>query len=335
MSENTIKNVEIFRVGTHNGAKFKAEDLDNMVDAAGKLDFMPAVKVGHTSDKGAPAYGYLRNIRRQGDVLLGDLTDLTADIFKSIKQKLFGRVSVEMYTNFKRAEKTYPHAISAIALLGQEIPAVANLKPLYDSFGIENAEPVHFDFNFHEVENMSEDKAHFTAQLETMSAKVAQLESLLSKADEMAHDKFSVLEAKNAKLEAALSQKVIDEKTVGLLPAVRPYIKALYEFAMIGGDTVKVFSVGDSAHVDMRQLDVIEKLAAYMKTKADGLFSEQSTETVIDRKDAVQSENPSIDVDAKVREFMAKSGEKSYAEAMKKVLAGDKDLSAAYFAIQE
>ena len=129
---NTIKDVEIFAIGTHNGDKYAEADLDKMVAAFGELDYRPAIKIGHTKDKpGAPAYGWVENLRRAGGKLVADFTDMHDSVVDAVRKKLYDSVSAEIYFNLKRGGKTFDRALKAVALLGAEVPAVANLVPLH------------------------------------------------------------------------------------------------------------------------------------------------------------------------------------------------------------
>jgi len=129
---NTIKDVEIFGVGTHNGDKYSEADLDKMVTAFGELDYRPAIKIGHTRDKpGAPAYGWVQNLRRAGSKLIADFTDMHDSVVDAVRKKLYDNVSAEIYFNLKRGGKSFDRALKAVALLGAEVPAVANLVPLH------------------------------------------------------------------------------------------------------------------------------------------------------------------------------------------------------------
>lgn len=129
---NSIRGVEIFATGTHNGDEYTEKDLDDMVEAFKALDYRPALKVGHTKDKpGAPAYGWVANLRRIGAKLVADFEAMHDNVFEAIRSKAYDRVSSEVYFNFKRGEKTFRRALKAVALLGAEVPAVANLTPLH------------------------------------------------------------------------------------------------------------------------------------------------------------------------------------------------------------
>jgi len=128
----SLFNREIFSVGEHNGDKYTDADLVEMANAFNSLDFLPAIKLGHQRDIGAPAYGYVSNVRKVGTKLLADFIHLPKEIYDAIKQRRYARVSAEVFWNLKRAGKLYKRAIGAVALLGQEIPGVAGLKPLYE-----------------------------------------------------------------------------------------------------------------------------------------------------------------------------------------------------------
>jgi len=129
---NAIRGVEIFATGTHNGDTYTEKDLDDMVESFNSLDVRPAVKVGHTKDKvGAPAYGWIGNLRRAGNKLLADFTDMHDSVVQAIRERKYDRVSSEIYFNLKRGGQTFRRALKAVALLGAEVPAVAGLKPLH------------------------------------------------------------------------------------------------------------------------------------------------------------------------------------------------------------
>ncbi len=131
--DNSIKGVEIFAApGEWNGDKFTEQDLDDIVAASKELDYVPALKLGHSRDEpGAPAYGFAVNLRRAGNKLLADFTDMHDSVVEAIRNKSYSRVSSEIYFNLKRGDKTFRRALKAVALLGAEVPAVANLKPLH------------------------------------------------------------------------------------------------------------------------------------------------------------------------------------------------------------
>lgn len=129
---NTIRGIEIFAAGTHNGDIYTEADLDEMVAAHAALDFRPALKVGHTKDAaGAPAYGWVQNLRRVGQKLVADFTEMHDSVVEAMRKRSYDRVSSEVYFNLNRGGKSFKRALKAVALLGAEVPAVAGLMPLH------------------------------------------------------------------------------------------------------------------------------------------------------------------------------------------------------------
>jgi hypothetical protein len=129
---NAVRGVEIFAPGTHNGDQYSEQDLDDIVSSFAKLDFRPALKIGHTKDKpGAPAYGWVTNLRKAGGKLVADFESMHDSVVQALRDKSYDRVSSEIYFNLKRGENTFRRALKAVALLGAEVPAVAGLTPLH------------------------------------------------------------------------------------------------------------------------------------------------------------------------------------------------------------
>jgi hypothetical protein len=129
---NVIKGVEIFKPGTHNGDTYTEQDLDDIVAASRQLDFRPALKIGHTKDEpGAPAYGWITNLRKAGGKLVADFESMHESVTQALRDRRYDRVSSEIYFNLKRGGQTFRRALKAVALLGAEVPAVAGLVPLH------------------------------------------------------------------------------------------------------------------------------------------------------------------------------------------------------------
>lgn len=129
----TINGVEIFRVGKWNGKEYTAKDLDEMVKNYGEVGYVPPVTLGHTDNPDAPAYGWVRNLRRDGDVLLADFSDVPDDLVDMIKDKRYDAVSSEIYFDLPRDDKKFRRALRCVAILGAHPPGVSDLKPLSDA----------------------------------------------------------------------------------------------------------------------------------------------------------------------------------------------------------
>jgi hypothetical protein len=154
----TLRGVEIFEVGTHNGDTYTRADLDAMVEASTKVGFRPPIKLGH-SDKqellqqeGLPAAGWVTNLRRVGNKLVADLVDIPKKVFELIKKGLYDRVSAEIYWDYvTKGGMKYPKVLKAVALLGADIPAVTSLEALRKLLGEEGTAAKVYTFGL--VEN--------------------------------------------------------------------------------------------------------------------------------------------------------------------------------------
>lgn len=130
-----LKGVEIFRIGTWKGDSYVESDLQDMINAYDKVGFKPPIKSGHSEDvPGLPALGWVENLRCENGCLLADFNQLYPEVYEAIKDKRYNTVSSEIYFNYKQQDGTIlPKVLKAVAILGQDVPAVKNLKPLHES----------------------------------------------------------------------------------------------------------------------------------------------------------------------------------------------------------
>lgn len=139
-----IKGVEIFSVGQWNGDVYTAEDLDEMVRAFNEMrdTLKPALKLGHTDKQkliqqdGMPAAGWIGGLYRLGQKLVADFVDIPEKIFELIENKAYRKVSSEIYWNIDINGKQYRRMLSAVALLGADMPAVTNLRDILALYGL-------------------------------------------------------------------------------------------------------------------------------------------------------------------------------------------------------
>lgn len=131
----TFTNVQIARVGEFYAStgpmELTVEDFDNAVTAFESLKdtINFPIKVGHlTFDQ--EAAGWISNLRRDGDFLVADFVDVPDEVAKMIKEKRLRHRSVEAARNLELYGNEYAFVITAVALLGTELPAVNGLRDI-------------------------------------------------------------------------------------------------------------------------------------------------------------------------------------------------------------
>lgn len=147
-----LKDVEIFSVGkwegknsAKGGDEYTREDLDEMVRAFKEIGdkIKPPLKLGHDSKQkllqkeGYPAAGWITNLKRVGDKLVADISNIPAKIYELIKNKAYGRFSPEIIWNYKDASsgKRYKRVLAGLALLGADLPACDTIDDFIDLYG--------------------------------------------------------------------------------------------------------------------------------------------------------------------------------------------------------
>jgi hypothetical protein len=131
----TVSDIEICKPGVYtdaNGTKIVVT-LDTIAEMAAAYDpdllDAPGV-VGHpkTDD---PAYGWMRNLRVEGEILLCDLVDVDPEFAETLKAKRYKHKSLSFWRPTSPGNpmpgKNYP---KHLGLLGAKAPAVRGLKPI-------------------------------------------------------------------------------------------------------------------------------------------------------------------------------------------------------------
>jgi len=144
----TINRLEIFAAGTWspaNGGKITVaeSDLDEMVvhfsDLSGSNIVKPHLKLGHGDAQrwfgqktGIPTLGWVDNVWREGQKLFANIVDVPEALLDMIRQRRYHNVSVEIFRpgEIEFKGKKLGHVLSAIAILGTEMPAVTDLAGL-------------------------------------------------------------------------------------------------------------------------------------------------------------------------------------------------------------
>jgi hypothetical protein len=346
MSKNNLfelGDVEIFRTGTWNGDKYVESDLDDIVDAFAKQGFQVPIKLGHKEESGDKAFGWVKSLRRSGQTLIADFMDLPADVYQAIKSRSFDSVSSEIFFNLKRGTDTFRRALKAVALLGAEIPAVAGLKPLRESFTLPDdivGESIFlyslnredFSMNDTELKQQLEDS---TKMIATLTADLAAAKLATNKDDtspefkklQSAHDEtIKQLQALQDQARVNAVDKVLETCKV---PSYREFIRPLAELCQ-GGTVAKEYTIGD------KQVSPVELTAALIgkiNSDAELLFKHTSgTKTDLESGDAMDI--PADEVDRLTNEYLKENKTDDYQVALFAVLKANPELAIRYNAAE-
>lgn len=307
-----IKGVEIFRTGKWNGDDYDEADLQDMVEAFPKAGFNVPVKLGHEEVSGAPAYGWVKNLRRVGKKLLCDFMDIPAKLAAAITEHAYDHVSAEIFWNLKRGKDTFRRVLKAVALLGAETPGVAGLKPLrevsFSQFSYQrlaicagketvtmtqrNADPRERVKEIRaDIDAAAGDATKVKALTVELDTTLAVLTAVPANADKNAFEivrlteTIEELKKTNAQRAEGDRQRLVDEKTSKCpIPALREHVRAAYDLATrasAAGEkaTFRTYKKVEGAPdvVGNEQVDpvqVIDDMVTVLTRNAEKLFRE-------------------------------------------------------------
>ncbi len=161
-----IRAVEIFKAGTWNADTYDVADLDDIIAAFEQLDFRPPLKLGH--GEGKRAVGFVKRLWRSGTSLFADLAGIPQAVYEEIKQGAWPGRSVEVMWGLERLGRKFRRALTALAFVGGDLPAVAGLAPIELAGARFDAMRVYVMFNRLEVNLMESDRPD-----EEVSARIA------------------------------------------------------------------------------------------------------------------------------------------------------------------
>lgn len=342
---------EVFAVGKWNGMSFSSADLDRIVDTFDALKNVHRVplKFGHNDEQkvtdGQPALGWVERVYRKGQKLFATFSDVPDIVKKAIEKKLYRKVSIELDLDVKYKEKNYRHVLSAVALLGADLPAVNVLEDLTAYMG--RGEPL---------------AAGARGVFSAISGQPKQEESEMDeKAIQAAIDKavsgaVAPLLEKNSKLEAQVAKFTRDEETrvekekIAKAKTNRKMVEETLEAAvkqnLIMPAQRGVFSRAlrvddDEAMQDITRKDVEELIGDKVKLdfsaqgKGSGTGGDEDEdgegEGAGAKKIKRQHDDPGLEVDRRAGIELARSGNKiTYSQARDIALAQDVELAREY-----
>lgn len=140
--------VEVLSTGTHGGIPIDDAYLEKCIANHGSLSALvkAPVRLGHQWKDSDPACGWITGLKKVGNKLIAQLSDVPTVVQRAIKQRLYRQASIEMYpawekTRFEANHKTgvTGPAVCGVALLGAARPEVRDLADLETFLASEGA----------------------------------------------------------------------------------------------------------------------------------------------------------------------------------------------------
>lgn len=343
-----LNNFPFFKTGKHNGRNFTENDLDRIVTNFYSLKQMVKVvlKLGHGGQKflkneGLPAIGWIESIKKKAGILYADIKNIPKRIYQLLKDKAYQRPSAEIYLDFEDDKgQKYGLTLSAIALLGADIPAVKDLPDIEALFNNETVNSLITCYNQNYDRNkggliMPEEvivnPTENNEELDRLKAELAEKESeLQAKTDELDAKAAQVaqLEEQSAERdkkqrEETIKAKLAKYKEEGkILPVQEPTLSTLV--LSFTDDKVLFADNGDSAEVSRTDLlfKVLDTMPNIIQFEE---LSQQREDSKNDKKNQYQekfSDEQVNDIElAELADKIMAEQKVSYSEAL--VLASD------------
>tara|TARA_R110000868_G_scaffold352564_3_gene613813 strand:- start:4729 stop:5739 length:1011 start_codon:yes stop_codon:yes gene_type:complete len=332
-----MKNVEIFGIGKWRGSREVAVDgamLDRIVDNFQNLNskvqgYAPAVKLGHNNRIGEPAFGWVTALRRDGDKLVADFSDVPENIVDKVSKRQYNSVSIELWPSVEYAGQVFKDVLGAVALLGAEWPAVKGLKPLSASIFAEDNTGEWFEKDTEVMTNFTQEQhdALVTAEVSQATTDLqAQVTSLNEQMEAETECRVRAETALKMFTEKAFKQNVesIVQSAIDsgkILPKNKENTIAMAE--SFAADATKKFKVGDK---EMDALEMFTQFISDMPTKVD--FKEHGNS---EENSPGDEERASDILDAKAKGLMkTKDFSGDYSNAIQSILESDKELASRY-----
>jgi len=359
-----LSSLEIFGAGTHRaqtGAVTVTEDdLDQIVNAFNSLQgtniVRPHLKLGHTDAQkwfgqkdGIPSLGWITRVWREGRKLLANVSDVPDMLIDLIKSGRYHNVSAEVFWDapIEHEGQKFSRVLSAVALLGVEMPAVKDLSGLASA--LFQAEPIHRfsdgsaititterETPMPEQNDPAGPKLVYSAEqhdslvevavakaVKEAEAKFAEDKAGLEKNLEVAETRAKTAEAEITKVRAEATQReaiALVDKAIQdgkLLPKQRDFALA----ALTANETkVKFGEKGEEKSMPELFKAFLEASGRVVDLSESGSGSNK----------IVNFSTAAEEVDYKTKQFQAEKSEKDYAKAMDAVLSADPALKKRY-----
>lgn len=328
---------ELFAVGKWNGMAFTLADLKSIAANFSLLKkyLQVPLKLGHNDAQavtdGQPALGWITAVEVIGEKLVGTFESVPSIVQNAFDKKLYRNVSIELDFDVTHKDVHYDFVLTAVALLGADMPAVNTLNDLGAFLASRNSELAGCGYSANrqatftsitgtiketimtpeEIAAMVAANAALKLANDTLTTQIGTIQtSLENQTATFAADKLkNEASVKRVKFTAILEKAVTDKI---ILPAQREAFSG-------------ILKLDDDAAVMALEEPTVTALFAGMtpKGKDTGLNDDGTPK---DEED----EDPSVKLSAMTFSHMAKSGSKDFAASMEIVMLAEPELARAY-----
>lgn len=194
--------IRIFRAGTHTdssgrGGTWTAADLDRIVANFSLERHEPPLVLGHPKDN-APALGWVSGLRRVGDCLEAQFSQVAEEVKDWVRAGRFKKVSISLLPDL-----TLRH----VGLLGAAVPAVAGLGSVafsgVEGMTIEFSDSATTEDEMATIEDLIAKVTSLETQVRTTQTEVHELRAIVNKFEDR-DDSIRALRAAVNKLESQM-----------------------------------------------------------------------------------------------------------------------------------
>ena len=335
---------EIFAVGNWNGFPFTLNDLRKMAasfQALGEVLKVP-LKLGHNDEQevtdGQPALGWVTGMSVDAEStppkLVAEFDDVPDIVFEAFEKKLYRSVSIELDFDVLHKGTAYDFVITAVALLGADMPAVNVLNDLAALMS-RNSQLAKGGYAAGSHASFSTVTGNLENTMTPEEEVKLRAELAKSQADNSALTvKFSTLEtdsadaAKAAKLAA---EKVEADAKADKVKLARDSFTALLE----GAVTDKVITPAQrETYAKVLRLDDDEAVLSLSVDDVKAMLTIDTEERGSDhgrhRKNNENGDRVDYSLSQMTYDHMAKSGSKDFSASLNVVMRANPELAAEY-----
>lgn len=330
---------EIFATGKWNNLSFTKKALEKIVTNFYDLIDVhkPFLKLGHNDSQemtdGKPALGWITDLElTSANKILATAKDVPEIIKKAIEKGRYSRVSVELDLDVTYKGKEIGDVLTAVALLGADVPAVNTLadlraymtdKHLSESRACFSA----IETTFKKEEYTMSELTELTEQMKTLSA---QFTSLKKETKDL-QEENETLRGQNEQLLASAKQKETEDKKVAIKLA-RDSVTKILEDAVTAKQILpaqretftKILQIDDDEAVQKIDLELVTQMVG---KGSQSFTTNGSTKTV-------GTDDNELPVDEQVVEechkLMASNPSLDFSTAQKHVFSTNRKLALAY-----